>query len=145
MRWRGMMLATLLAFVGSCGAEPTQDTCFALDIHYSGSRTGTAYARLQGNNGVWGVFSSDSAPSMQIVMLHYSSGMFCGSRKVNGGDLPFTADAWIDVTGSEAASCVDVLSASCRPAAGDPQGHAQGVMPFGKTTIVRLDVVDPPP
>jgi hypothetical protein len=140
-----LLLAMTIGVVGSsCGSEGARDTCFSMDIRYSGSRSGTAYARLQGDPRVWGISSSDSAASIQDVIRAYSSEMFCGTRAVDPGDVPFSADAWIDVTGTEAASCVDVLSASCHPAVGDPQGHSEGVIKFGQSTVVRIDVVDPP-
>jgi hypothetical protein len=59
-------------------------------------------------------------------------------------DFPFTAAAWIDVSGASASNCADMSSPQCQPSAADPQAQQSSVERFGQTTQVRLDLVDPP-
>jgi len=74
-----------------------------------------------------------------------SSTVIC-SRGGEHIDIPLTAVAWIDVSGAGATLCADLqnLNPQCQPSPSDPQGHQTAVLRFGQTTIMHIDVVDPP-
>jgi hypothetical protein len=55
-----------------------------------------------------------------------------------------TGAVWIDVSGTEAANCSEVLSPQCQPSARDPQAHQKVVLRSGELTTMHLDLVDPP-
>jgi hypothetical protein len=78
------------------------------------------------------------------MILVESGALHCFGRNVNPGDIPFTAVAWIDVSGTGAANCSDGSNLQCQPSPSDPQAHQSGVERFGQTTTIHLDVVDPP-
>jgi hypothetical protein len=59
-------------------------------------------------------------------------------------EIPVTATAWIDVSGTEAATCSDLQNQQCVPAPSDPQGQQSIVVHPGEMNWIHLDVVDPP-
>jgi hypothetical protein len=86
-----------------------------------------------------------SADSIQTLIAVSSRSQTCSS----GGeatDIPLKAVAWIDVAGTVAPYCTDLLhpQSACQPAPTDPQAHQTGLLRFGQLTRIRLDVVDPP-
>lgn len=139
-------LGAILLGLAACsyGVDAPPETCFHLDIRYSGTQSGIAYGRLLGDESVWGIQSYATAPSIDILIAAYARGMYCGIRRVDPGDVPVVADAWIDVAGDEVAVCADVLSATCGPSPLDPQGRTEGTMRFGEVTTIVVEVVDPP-
>jgi len=84
-----------------------------------------------------------NAPSIQFLILGESGAVQCAGF-ITPRDTPFTATAWIDVSGANPANCSDLSNPQCQPLPSDPQASQSGVMLYGQTTQIRLDVVDPP-
>lgn len=126
-----------------CGQADKSATCYSIAITYGGIKTGTFYIRLAGDNGKTGVSEGGPIPSIQDAMFIYRGATSCFYRAVDPGDLPISADAWIDVAGDDAAACADIHSAQCQPSTSDPQAHQNAVLHFGETTVVHLDLADP--
>ena len=109
-------------------------------ISYSGTRSGIAYLRVLSDNDGGRSFSiAGPEPSIQALMLVENGGVTCFGGG-NPADIPFTAAAWIDVSGNEGANCADVRSPQCQPSAGDPQAHQKAVLRFGEYTRIHLDL-----
>ncbi len=142
-RW--ILWALLVGSVPACGdiGGGTTQTCVAITITYTGSKSGAAYLRVREADG--GLIAGN-APSIQVLIWGETGALHCFGRNVNPGDIPFTAAAWIDVSGTGAANCSDVTSPNpqCQPSPSDPQALQSGVERFGQTTQIRLDVVDQP-
>jgi len=138
-RW--ILSALLSGAIPSCGGGSTQ-TCLAITVTYTGSKSGAAYLRVRESDG--GVTAAN-APSIQVLIWGLAGSVFCAGGS-SRPDTPFTATAWIDVSGAGAANCSDVTSPDplCQPSPTDPQAHQSGVERFGQTTQIRLDVVDQP-
>jgi hypothetical protein len=135
------LLSGSLSWCGGIGGGTTQ-TCLGLTITYTGSKSGAAYLRIETDGGIT---IRGNGPSVQDMILAESGASHC----IRGGDpvdFPFTAAAWIDVAGTEATVCADLVhpNPQCQPSPTDPQAHQSGVERYGQTTQVRLDVVDPP-
>ena len=135
----------MVAAVGglpSCGTDNSQ-TCLERTITYTGSKSGSAYSRLETADGT--LYIPSNAASIQFLILGESGSVYC-SGGGNHIDRPFTWTVWIDISGTATASCADLShpNPQCQPSPGDPQGHQSGVLRFGQLTQVRLDVVDPP-
>ena len=141
--------ALLLGCLYSCGGSgiggPGGQTCLEVTITYTGTKTGAAYLRVltDGGNGPLNIVGNGA--SIQDMIAFQSGGVLCHPGGIQK-DFPLTAAAWIDVTGTEAAVCSDLinLNPQCQPAASDPQAHASGVLRYGQLNQFRLDVVDPP-
>ncbi len=139
-RHRYILWAVLLGALPSCGGDGTGgNTCLAITVTYTGSKSGSAYLRIRFGDGG---HISGNAPSIQVIMVAENGAAHCLVR--GPGDIPFTAAAWIDVSGASAANCADMSSPQCQPSPADPQAQQSGVERFGQSTQVRLDVVDPP-
>jgi hypothetical protein len=134
----------LVGILPACGGDPNAGkTCEAITITYNGSKAGPAYVRvLFSSVGGHGGYIFDSAPSIQFLMAGENGAVHCVTR--GPGDIPFTAAAWIDLSGTSAANCADPSSAQCQPSTTDPQAKHTGVELYGQTTQIHLDVVDPP-
>ena len=137
-----LVFALVAGALGGCGAE--KQTCFSVALTYGGARTGTAYVRVSGDNGETAVAQRGSWASIQDAILVHRDSTSCSYRAVDPGDLPVSADAWIDVAGDDAAACADVLAPQCHPSIGDPQAHQNAVLHWGETTVIHLDLIDPP-
>lgn len=116
------------------------ETCLAIRVSYTGSKSGPAYLRVMFSDGTH-IFGN--GPSIQVMMAAENGAAHC-QLVITAADFPFTAAAWIDVSGASAANCADLGSPQCQPAPADPQVQQTGVERFRQTTQVRLDVVDPP-
>jgi len=142
---RSLSRGILWALAASCGGGGgSTQTCLAINVSYSGSKTGTAYIKVLSDDGGHTFSHAGPEPSIQALMLVENSGVTC----FGGGqpkDVPFTGTAWIDVSGTAAANCSsDMLSPQCQPSPSDPQAHQSAVLRFGQLTRLRLDVVDVP-
>jgi hypothetical protein len=125
----------------SCGG-PSR-TCLERIITYTGSKSGTAYLRVASDDGGRSLFIGSSAASIQFLISVESGSATCyGDGQPI--DIPITATAWIDVSGSAAANCSDMHNAQCQPSLSDPQAQQSAVLRFGQLTRIHLDVVDPP-
>lgn len=126
----------------SCGG--TTRTCFAINVSYNGSKSGTAYIKVLSDDGGRSFSIAGPEPSIQALMLVENGGVTCFGGG-NSIDIPFTGAVWIDVSGTGAANCSpSVLSPQCQPSPSDPQAHQSAVLRFGQLTRIRLDVIDPP-
>ena len=125
----------------SCAGGGNPNTCVAIIVSYNGSKSGSAYLKVLFNNGASGAIYGN-APSIQLMMSAENGATHCSQR--GPGDIPFTAVAWIDVSGAGAANCADMSNPQCQPASTDPQAHQSGVERYGATTQVHIDFVDPP-
>ena len=143
---RGCILAVVAAVGGlpSCGNDNPQ-TCLERLITYTGSKSGAAYSRVTSDDGGRSSFLAGNAASIQFLILAESGNQICfgGGEHI---DIPFTAIAWIDASGTAAANCSDTLypQPQCHPSPSDAQAHQSSVLRFSQLTRVRLDVVDPP-
>ena len=125
----------------SCGGR-TQ-TCLERVISYTGSKSGTAYLRVASDDGGRSLFIGSTGASIRFLIAVESGSATCygdGERV----DIPFTAAAWIDVSGNAAMNCSDIHSLQCQPSPSDPQARQSAVLRFGQLTRIRLDLVDPP-
>src|SRR6267142_5349818 len=138
---RRIFWAVLLTALPSCGGGSTQ-TCLAMTITYTGSKSGTAYIKVLSDDGGQSFSIAGPEPSIQLLMLAENGGVTCFGRNFNAGDIPLTGAVWIDASGTSAANCSpSVLSPQCQPSASDPQAHQGGVLRFGQRTQIRFDVV----
>ncbi len=135
-----ILWALLVGALPSCGGGGETQTCVANAITYSGSKSGAAYLRITGNNGL---NFADNAPSIQVLMAIENSSVTCygDGQQI---DIPVTAAVWIDVSGASATICADLKNPQCQPSPTDPQAHQSAVLRYGQTTVIHLDVVDPP-
>src|SRR5438067_3033170 len=136
-RW--ILWALLVGVLPSCGGRTSGETCLAVTVTYTGSKSGAAYYVIRFEDGG---HDSASAPSIQVMMA--LNGFAHCAVRLTGGDIPFTAAAWIDVSGDSPANCADMSTPRCQPSPADPQAQQSGVERFRQTTQVRLDLVDPP-
>ncbi len=133
MRWS---LAALLRVGGS------DKTCHQEIITYKGSQSGPAYLRIRSDDrsSYFGINDNVSMESLSTSMPH-SDVCWSGGPHI---DIPVTATAWIDVSGTESAACADPHDNSqCQPAPSDPQGRQRAVLQFGQVNEIHIDVVDP--
>ena len=138
-------LAVAVGSLCSCGGSEQSQTCLERTITYTGSKSGAAYSRTTSDDGGRALFYAGNAASIQFLIFAESGNLVCS----HGGehkDIPFTAVVWIDVSGTAAANCSDLLhpNPQCQPSPSDPQARQSAVLRFGQLTQVRLDVVDLP-
>ena len=134
------------AALPSCGGDSTNDrTCLHKEVTYAGSKAGAAYLRVTSDDGGRAYSFSGNSPSIQFLIAAESGIVIC-SRGGEHIDIPLTAVAWIDVSGAAASVCSDLRNQDpqCQPFPSDPQGHQTALLRFGQTTIMHIDVVDPP-
>jgi hypothetical protein len=114
----------------------------AIRVTYAGSKSGAAYLRISEDDGG---HTSMNAASIQVLIAVLEGSVLCVGGSFRP-DVPFTAAAWIDVSGIGEANCSDVSRADtlCQPSPADPQAHQSGVERAGETTRVQLDVIDQP-
>jgi hypothetical protein len=145
MTSRHIMWALLVGSLPSCGGDSSDRTCLHKDITYAGSQSGAAYIRVTSDDGGRAYSFAGNSPSIQFMIAAESSTVIC-SRGGEPIDIPLTAVAWIDVSGAGAGVCADLLNPNpqCQPSPRDPQAHQTALLRFGQTTIIRIDVVDPP-
>ena len=138
-----VIAALLVGFVSSCGdAGGETQTCVVIVITYTGSKSGVAYLRVNESDG--GAIALN-APSIQdLISVESGNSRHCFGGSGRPDPLPFTASAWIDVSGAGAANCTDLTNPLCQPSPTDPQAHQSGVERRGQTTRIQLDVLDPP-
>lgn len=135
-----ILSAVVASCFPACQTGPTQ-TCLTISISYAGTRSGTAYLRVVDDETGRNFSMVGSYPSIQDLMhMNGASACFGGGEPI---DIPFTSAAWIDVSGSEAANCSNVLSSLCEPSPNDPQAHRRALLRYGELTKIRLDLVDP--
>ena len=135
----GALVLNSLTSCGGDGSNANEQTCIAIIVTYSGSKSGAAYVRVRESDG--GSLAVN-APSIELLILSLEGSTFC-ARYFTPHDNHFTAAAWIDVSGNGAASCSDLAAPQCQPLPGDPQGQASGVERYGQLTKIQLDIVDP--
>lgn len=125
----------------SCGGG-TGPTCLETDIHYAGSKSGTAYLIVTNDGGSRAFVHALSADSIQTLIAIGSQSQSC-SYGGEATDIPLKAVVWIDVAGTAAPNCTDLLhpQPACQPAPTDPQAHQTGLLRFGQLTRIQLDVV----
>ncbi len=140
---RSAPFVLLVATVLGCGRSTNDiETCFAVALTYNGSRAGTAYVRVDGSNANTSLLHGGPFPSIQAAIVTYANARICSTYNANPGDIPLTADAWIDASGTEASICSDVHSPQCQPSSSDPQAHQTGTLHVGQLMTINLDVVD---
>lgn len=136
----------LIAGVIGCGGggigAPSSNTCWAVQLQYAGTRTGTAYFKLMSDDG--SLTSAGSQPSIQTMMRVLNAGYYCSGKSVGVADLPVTATVWIDSSGTEAVACTNVLSPQCQPSSLDAQVQQRAVLLKYSLTVVHLTLIDPP-
>jgi len=136
--------ALLAAMILGCGGSTNDiETCFGVALTYSGTRTGTAYVRVDGANAKTSLMHGGPFPSIQAAIVTYTNAQICSTYYSNPSDIPLTADAWIDAGGTETSICSDVQSPQCQPSSSDPQAHQTAMLRVGQPTTIKLDVVDP--
>lgn len=141
---RYALWALLVGSLPSCDGTGSGDTCVAKAITYTGTESGAAYLRILSTDGGQALNFAGNSPSIQVLMAAENSTMTCfgGGAQI---DIPVTATVWIDASGAEAATCSDQHNAQCQPSPTDPQAHQSVVLRHGQTTVIHLDIVDPPP
>ena len=133
-----MFWALLAGSLPSCGGSG--ETCLRTVIAYAGAKSGAAYLRITGDNGL--SYASNS-PSIQLLIEIESSFVTC-SKGGQTVDIPLSAVAWIDISGAGSTTCSDLRNAQCRPSPTDPQGHQSAVMRFGQYNEIHIEVLDQP-
>src|SRR5207245_3182194 len=101
-------LAVAVGSLCSCGGSEQSQTCLERTITYTGSKSGAAYSRTTSDDGGRALFYAGNAASIQFLIFAGSGNLVC-SHAGEHKDIPFTAVVWIDVSGTAAANCSDLL------------------------------------
>jgi hypothetical protein len=139
-----MLWALLLGGLFSC-AQGDEQTCLAVAVTYSGTKTAAAYIKILSDDGGRS-FSSTDGPyqSIQDLILIENGGVTC----FGGGprpDIPITGNVWIDVSGAGAVNCSpSAVNPLCQPSPTDSQGSQSAVLRYGQLTRMPFAVVDRP-
>jgi hypothetical protein len=140
---RYTLWALLLGSLPSCGGDGAGNTCIAKAITYTGSKSGAAYLRIRSDDGGRSLSWAGNSADIRFLIAAENGTYTC----FGGGpfaDTPATATVWIDVSGTETATCSDQQNQQCVPAPSDPQGHHSIVVNAHQTNWFRVDVADPP-
>ena len=140
---RCIRCALLTVGLVSCGGGDGGETCIAKAITYTGSKSGAAYLRIRSDDGGRSLSWAGNSADIRFLIAAENGTYTC----FGGGpfaNTPATATVWIDVSGTETATCSDQQNQQCVPAPSDPQGHHSIVVNAHQTNWFRVDVVDPP-
>ena len=137
-----LLAGVLLVGAASCGRS---QTCSSALFDYAGSKSGAIWLTMVSDDGGESLWSSQGFfvvpnPPWQNV----GSGVTACSGNSVGPDIPLTATAWIDTTGTATNNCATLKSSLCRPAPGEPQAQQHAVLRAGEYLTLHFTLTDPP-